>query len=74
MKVRGNNIRAIGKKFWRFVEVYIFVSISTFAGSAIVKDIVSAKLKLKDKTLKDDVELFVSLASAPPKAAPFENG
>lgn len=71
MNLCGNDICAIGKKFWRFVEVYIFVMISTLSGGAIVKDIVSAKSKSKDKTLKAEVELFVS-ASAP-KAAPFDD-
>ncbi|MFQ3597949.1 MAG: hypothetical protein SNJ55_09430 [Chloroherpetonaceae bacterium] len=73
MEVQGNNIQSIGKKFWRFVEVYIFVMISTISGSAITKDVVSAKSKAKDKTLRIGIELFVTCASAPPHAAQSPN-
>lgn len=73
MEVQGNNIQSIGKKFWRLVEVYIFVMISTLSGSAITKDVVSAKSKAKDKTLRVGVELFMTRASAPPHAAQSPN-
>ncbi len=73
MEVQGNNIQSIGKKFWRFVEVYIFVMISTISGNAITKDVVSAKSKAKDKTLRTGIELFVTQASAPPPTAKSPN-
>ncbi|MGQ9805594.1 MAG: hypothetical protein ACUVRP_05890 [Chlorobiales bacterium] len=73
MEVQGNNIQSIGKKFWRFVEVYIFVMISTVSGSVITKDVVSAKSKAKDKTLRVGIELFMKHASAPPHAAQSPN-
>jgi hypothetical protein len=73
MEVQGNNIQSIGKKFWRFVEVYIFVMISTISGSAITKDVVSAKSKAKDKTLRVGIELFMTCASAPPHVAKSPN-
>lgn len=73
MKVQGNNIQSIGKKFWRFVEVYIFVVMSTVSGSAIAKDVVSAKSKAKDKTLRIGIELFMTHASAAPHAAKSPN-
>gem|GEM_PF-3060526 len=73
MEVQGSNIQSIGKKFWRLVEVYIFVMISTVSGSAITKDVVSAKSKAKDKTLRIGTELFITHASAPPHAANTPN-
>ncbi len=73
MKVQGNNIQSIGKKCWRLVEVYIFVIMSTISGSAITKDVVSAKSKAKDKTLQVGTELLVTSASAPPHMAATKN-
>jgi hypothetical protein len=73
MEVQASNIQSIGKKFWRLVEVYIFVMISTISGSAITKDVVSAKSKAKDKTLRVGIELFITCASAPPHAAKSPN-
>lgn len=73
MEVQGNNIQSIGKKFWRFVEVYIFVMMSTVSGSAITKDVVFAKSKAKDKTLQTGIELFTTRSSAPPHAANAPN-
>ncbi len=69
MEVQGNSIQSIGKKFWRFVEVYIFVMISTISGNAITKDVVSAKSKAKDKTLRVGIELLMTRAAAPPHTA-----
>jgi hypothetical protein len=69
MQVVDNNIQSVGKKLWRLVEVYIFVMISTVSGSAITKDVVSAKSKAKGKTLRNGIELFTTCASAPPHAA-----
>jgi hypothetical protein len=69
MQVVDNNIQSVGKKLWRLVEVYIFVMISTVSGSAITKDVVSAKSKAKGKTLRNSIELFTTCASAPPHAA-----
>ncbi len=66
-------MQSIGKKFWRIVEVYIFVMMSTVSGSAITKDVVSAKSKAKDKTLRVGVELLMTRASAPPHAANTPN-
>jgi hypothetical protein len=67
MQVRSNNsIKSVGKEFWRFVEVYIFVVISSISGSAITKDFVSAKSKAKDKTLRTSIELLIAHSSAPP--------
>ncbi len=73
MKVQGNSIQSIAKKFWRFVEVYIFVMMSTVSGSAITKDVVFAKSKAKDKTLQTGIELFTTCYSAPPHAANTPN-
>ncbi len=73
MEVQGSNIQSIGKKFWRLVEVYIFVMISTVSGSAITKDVVGAKSKAKDKTLRVGIELFITHASAPPPATNTPN-
>jgi len=68
MEAQASNIQSIGKKFWRLVEVYIFVMISTISGSAITKDVVSAKSKAKDKTLRIGSELLITRASASPPA------
>lgn len=73
MEVQGNSIQSIGKKFWRLVEVYIFVMMSTVSGSAITKDVVFAKSKAKDKTLQTSIELFTTRSSAPPHAANTPN-
>ncbi len=73
MEVQASNIQSVGKKFWRLVEVYIFVMISTFSGSAITKDVVSAKSKAKEKTLRVGIELFITHASAPPPATNTPN-
>ncbi len=73
MEVQGNSIQSIGKNFWRLVEVYIFVMMSTVSGSAITKDVVFAKSKAKDKTLQTGIELFTTRSSAPPHAANTPN-
>ncbi len=69
MLVLMSDIPSIGKKFWRLVEVYIFVMMSTVAGSAITKDVASTKSKVKDKTLREDIELFQVCAATPLQAA-----
>ncbi len=47
--------------------------ISTISGSAITKDVVSAKSKAKDKTLRTGIELFMTRTSAPPHNAQSPN-
>jgi hypothetical protein len=74
MEVQGNSIQSIGKKFWRLVEVYIFVMMSTVSGSAITNGVVFAKSKAKDKTLQTNIELFTTTrSSALPHAANTPN-
>lgn len=69
MEVQANYMQSVGKKIWRFVEVYIFVVISTVSGSAIAKDVVFAKSKARDKTLRVGAELFMTRSCAPPLSA-----